>query len=31
MQHGCDQVQGYHFSRPMPPGDVPGFLAGFTG
>jgi len=31
MQHGCDQVQGYHFSRPMPPTDVPGFLAGFTG
>jgi len=31
MHHGCDQVQGYHFSRPMPPTDVPGFLAGFKG
>jgi EAL domain-containing protein (putative c-di-GMP-specific phosphodiesterase class I) len=29
--HGCDQVQGYHFSRPMPAADVPGFLTGFVG
>ncbi len=29
--YGCDQVQGYHFGRPMPAADVPGFLAGFTG
>jgi diguanylate cyclase (GGDEF)-like protein len=28
--YGCDQVQGYHFGRPMPAGDVPGFLAGFV-
>jgi len=27
--YGCDQVQGYHFSRPMPADAVPGFLAGF--
>jgi len=27
--YGCDQIQGYHFSRPMPAGMVPGFLAGF--
>ena len=28
--YGCDQVQGYHFGRPMPAADVPGFLAAFT-
>jgi diguanylate cyclase (GGDEF)-like protein len=27
--YGCDQIQGYHFSRPMPAGMVPGYLAGF--
>jgi len=25
---GCDKAQGYHFSRPLPPEDVPGFLGG---
>ncbi|WP_369823235.1 putative bifunctional diguanylate cyclase/phosphodiesterase [Caulobacter sp. UNC279MFTsu5.1] len=27
--YGCDQIQGYHFSRPMPAGMVPGYLEGF--
>jgi EAL domain-containing protein (putative c-di-GMP-specific phosphodiesterase class I) len=25
---GCDMAQGYYFSKPMPPEEVPGFLAG---
>ena len=25
---GCDKAQGYRFSRPLPPEDVPGFLGG---
>jgi diguanylate cyclase (GGDEF)-like protein/PAS domain S-box-containing protein len=25
---GCDKAQGYHFSRPLPPEDVPVFLGG---
>jgi EAL domain-containing protein (putative c-di-GMP-specific phosphodiesterase class I) len=29
--YGCDQVQGYHFSRPMPPDKVPGFVDSFSG
>lgn len=27
--YGCDQIQGYHFSRPMPAAMVPGYLRGF--
>ena len=27
--YGCDQIQGYHFSRPMPAAMVPGYLDGF--
>jgi EAL domain-containing protein (putative c-di-GMP-specific phosphodiesterase class I) len=27
--YGCDQIQGYHFSRPMPAGMVAEYLAGF--
>ncbi len=29
--YGCDQIQGYHFSRPMPAAMVPGYLRGFGG
>ena len=25
---GCDMAQGYHFSGPVPPEEVPGFLGG---
>ncbi|EIM29147.1 bifunctional diguanylate cyclase/phosphodiesterase [Microvirga lotononidis] len=27
----CDLVQGYHFGRPMPAGDVPTFVTSWTG
>src|SRR3712207_606728 len=27
---GCDLGQGYHFSSPLPPEDVAGFLAGYS-
>ena len=26
---GCDAAQGFHLGRPMPAGDVPGFLDGY--
>ena len=28
-RYGCDQIQGYHFGRPMPAEAVAGFLADF--
>ena len=28
---GCTQIQGFHFSRPLPSGDVSGFLTGLSG
>ena len=28
-RYGCDQVQGFHFARPMPAADVAGFISGF--
>ncbi len=27
---GCEEIQGYYFSRPLAPDDVPAFLAGFV-
>ncbi|HJV42564.1 putative bifunctional diguanylate cyclase/phosphodiesterase [Caulobacter sp.] len=30
-RHGCDQIQGFHFGRPMPAVEVAGFLEGFEG
>jgi len=29
-QYGCDQVQGYHFAKPMPATEVPGFIKAFA-
>ncbi|WP_132096061.1 EAL domain-containing protein [Caulobacter sp. BK020] len=29
-QYGCDQVQGYHFARPMPATEVAGFIEAFS-
>ncbi|WP_214401726.1 putative bifunctional diguanylate cyclase/phosphodiesterase [Pseudonocardia lacus] len=26
----CDAAQGFHFARPMPPADVPAYLAGWS-
>jgi len=28
-QHGCDEVQGYHFAKPMPPEQFKAFVADF--
>jgi diguanylate cyclase (GGDEF)-like protein len=28
--YGCDQVQGYHFARPMPANEVSAYLAAFA-
>lgn len=29
LRLGCEVAQGYFISRPMPPGEVPGWVAGF--
>jgi EAL domain-containing protein (putative c-di-GMP-specific phosphodiesterase class I) len=28
-QKGCDQIQGYHFSRPLAPEELEAFIADF--
>jgi EAL domain-containing protein (putative c-di-GMP-specific phosphodiesterase class I) len=30
-QNGCQILQGYYFSRPVPPQDLPGFCAATSG
>ena len=30
MQLGCDLAQGYGIARPMPPGQIPTWIAGWT-
>ncbi|MBY9077907.1 EAL domain-containing protein [Paenibacillus sp. HN-1] len=27
LKHGCERIQGYYFSRPLKPEDIPGWLA----
>jgi EAL domain-containing protein (putative c-di-GMP-specific phosphodiesterase class I) len=29
-RYGCDQVQGYHFAKPMPATEVAGFIDTFS-
>ncbi|PVM93647.1 putative bifunctional diguanylate cyclase/phosphodiesterase [Caulobacter endophyticus] len=29
-RYGCDHVQGYHFAKPMPAGQVPAFVSRFS-
>lgn len=29
-RYGCEHVQGFHFAKPMPAGEVPGYLRAFT-
>jgi len=30
QEYGCDQVQGYHFAKPMPATEVAAFIDGFS-
>jgi EAL domain-containing protein (putative c-di-GMP-specific phosphodiesterase class I) len=30
QRHGCDEVQGYHFAKPMPAADLTAFVASYS-